>query len=72
MPKSWNLLPSRILQLPGISSENIEFPEGAIIGGVIREEGGLIANGNTEIKAGDHVVVFTLPSAVSMVGKYFS
>ncbi len=51
---------------------DIEFPEGAIIGGVIRSDGGVIANGNTEIKPGDHVVVFTLPSAVSLVGKYFS
>ncbi len=51
---------------------DIEFPEGAIIGGVIRSDGGVIANGNTEIKPGDHVVVFTLPSAVSLVGRYFS
>ncbi len=52
--------------------KNINFPESAIIGGVIRNESGIIANGNTVIKPGDHVVVFTLPAGVGIVGKYFS
>lgn len=52
---------------------DIEFPPDAIIGGVITKEGrGIIAEGSTEIREGDHVVVFALPSAVSVVGKFFN
>ncbi len=51
---------------------DIDFPEDAIIGGVIRNKIGFIADGNTKIMENDHVVVFALPSAVSVVGKFFS
>jgi trk system potassium uptake protein TrkA len=52
--------------------KDIEFPPDAIIGGIIRDKKGSIARGNSEIMEGDHVVVFALPSAVSVVGKFFS
>jgi len=52
---------------------DIDFPPDAIIGGVItKEERGIIAEGSTEIQEGDHVIVFALPSAVSIVGKFFN
>jgi trk system potassium uptake protein len=51
---------------------DIDFPEGAIIGGIIREGSGYIANGATQIKAGDHVVVFALPEAIPYVGSFFN
>ncbi len=51
---------------------NIDFPEDAIIGGVIRNKTGFIADGDTKIMENDHVVVFALPSAVSIIGKFFS
>jgi trk system potassium uptake protein TrkA len=51
---------------------DIDFPEGAIIGGIIREGAGYIANGATQIRAGDHVVVFALPEAIPYVGSFFS
>jgi len=51
---------------------DINFPKDSIIGGVIRENIGAIATGNTKIEAGDKVVVFALPSAISKVGKYFN
>lgn len=51
---------------------DIEFPPDAIIGGVIKKDSGVIAHGDTAIQEGDHVVVFALPSAVSIVGKFFS
>lgn len=50
----------------------VDFPEGAIIGGVIRESAGYIANGSSQVKPGDHVVVFALPSAIPYVGRFFS
>jgi trk system potassium uptake protein TrkA len=52
--------------------KDIDFPEDAIVGGVIRNNIGFIAKGETEIIEGDHVVVFSLPSAVFVVGKFFN
>lgn len=51
---------------------DIDFPSDAIIGGVIKRDRGVIADGNTTIMEGEHVVVFALPSAVSVVGKFFN
>jgi trk system potassium uptake protein TrkA len=50
----------------------IEFPKGSIIGGVIRDKSSFIANGYTIIKPDDRVVVFALPSAINKVGKFFN
>lgn len=50
----------------------IDFPKDAIIGGVIRDKNCFIANGDTEIQANDHVVVFALPPALNDIGKFFS
>ncbi len=49
----------------------IDFPEEAVIGGYIRGEQGYIANGDTLIQQGDKVVVFTLPSGIKKLEKYF-
>lgn len=49
----------------------IDFPEDAIIGGIIRDKISFIATGETEIQPDDHVVVFALPSALNNIGKYF-
>ena len=51
---------------------NIEFPKGAIIGGVIRGDISFVADGNTHILPQDHVIVFTLPAAENKVKKMFS
>lgn len=51
--------------------KDLNFPKHAIIAGVIRGEEGFIANGNTRIIPNDRVVVFTLPSAVHKVEKFF-
>lgn len=50
----------------------IDFPNDAIIGGVIRDKNSFIANSATEIQANDHVVVFALPNVLNEIGKYFS
>ncbi len=50
---------------------NIDFPEDANIGGVIRGEEGIIAAGDTRIMADDKVVIFTMPSAIKKVEKLF-
>ncbi len=50
---------------------NIDFPEDANIGGIIRGDEGIIATGDTRIMADDKVVIFTMPSAIKKVEKLF-
>ncbi|APF18521.1 TrkA-N domain protein [Caldithrix abyssi DSM 13497] len=50
----------------------IAFPQNALLGGVIRGDQIIIPTGNTQIVAGDKVVVFALPGAVKKVEKLFS
>lgn len=59
---------TRIVQKPIME---LDFPDEAKIGGIIRGEDGYIAHGNTQIREGDRVVVFTLPSAVKKLEKFF-
>ncbi len=49
----------------------LNFPKQAIIGGVIRDNEGYIAQGDMQIQAGDKVVVFALPEAFDGVDKMF-
>ena len=51
--------------------KSIEIPKDAIIGGVVRGRSSFIAHGNTQIKPGDTVIVFALPSAIYKVGRFF-
>jgi trk system potassium uptake protein TrkA len=51
--------------------KDLDFPEDANIGGIIRGEEALIVNGETQILPGDKVVVFTLPTAIKKVEKFF-
>ncbi|MFT5438039.1 MAG: trk system potassium uptake protein TrkA [Ulvibacter sp.] len=50
---------------------DLDFPKSAIIGGVIRNDIGLIALGDFKIVAGDRVVVCCLPQSISKVEKLF-
>jgi len=54
-----------------IPLKKLQFPRDAIVAGVVRGEDSFIANGETTIEVGDRVVVFTLPSAVHRVEKFF-
>jgi trk system potassium uptake protein TrkA len=51
---------------------DINFPKDAIVGGVIRGKNSFIAQGDTELKEGDKVVVFALPSAIPKMKKFFN
>lgn len=51
--------------------KDLDFPEEAKIGGIIRGEEAFIARGETWIKEGDKVVVFTLPSGIRKLEKFF-
>lgn len=59
---------SRITKKP---IKNLNFPEGAIIGGVIRGSEAIIAVGDTQIEPYDRVAIFTLPDTVKEVDKFF-
>lgn len=50
---------------------DLGFPDEAKIGGIIRGENGYVANGDTQIQEGDKVVVFTLPSGIKKLEKFF-
>ncbi len=50
----------------------LKFPQGAIIGGIVRGEESHIAIGDFRIKAGDKVVVFSLPSSIHKVDRFFN
>jgi len=50
---------------------DIDFPENAIIGGVIRGGDAFIAVGDTRIEPYDRVAVFALPDAVKQVDRFF-
>ncbi|MBE0673436.1 MAG: Trk system potassium transporter TrkA [Bacteroidales bacterium] len=50
----------------------IGFPKDAIVGGGIRNDNPFIATGDTQILAGDRVVIFALPTAMNKLSKFFS
>lgn len=52
--------------------KELDFPHDATIGGVVRGDKAFIAVGSTAIQAYDRVVVFSLPSAIDKIGRYFN
>jgi trk system potassium uptake protein TrkA len=60
---------SKILRKP---LNGIHFPKGALLGAVVRRDEFFIPVGNSQIKAGDKVVVFALPTAIKEVEKLFN
>ncbi|WP_159022695.1 Trk system potassium transporter TrkA [Formosa sp. L2A11] len=51
--------------------KEIDFPRSAIIGGIIRDDNGIIALGDFRISEGDRVVVCSLPQSIKQVEKLF-
>ena len=49
----------------------LDFPDNANVGGIIRGGEAIIAKGDVRIQAGDDVVIFALPSAVKKVLRMF-
>ncbi|WKK66769.1 Trk system potassium transporter TrkA [Lutimonas zeaxanthinifaciens] len=52
--------------------KDLKFPRNAIIGGVIRDNTGLIALGDFKIQEGDKVVVCCFPNTISKVERFFN
>lgn len=59
---------ARVTQKP---IKDLGFPSETKVGGVIRGNMGYIAHGYTQIQEGDKVVVFTLPSGIPKLEKFF-
>jgi trk system potassium uptake protein TrkA len=51
--------------------KQLDFPDNAKIGGVIRGDESFIVTGETQIQSGDRVVVFALPAAIKKIDKFF-
>jgi trk system potassium uptake protein TrkA len=52
--------------------KDLRMPRGAIIGGVIRDNEGIIALGDFQIRENDKVVMCCLPKNISKVEKMFN
>jgi len=53
------------------SLKDIHFPKHGIVGAVLNNNKLIIPTGDTTIRAGDKVVVFTLPQALNEITKLF-
>ncbi|MDR2835138.1 MAG: Trk system potassium transporter TrkA [Bacteroidales bacterium] len=51
--------------------KDIVFPEGVIVGGVVRNNKSFIAVGDTQIKENDKVILFATASAIHKIEHYF-
>jgi len=51
--------------------KSLNFPQNAIIGGVIRGNEGIIAVGDTVIEAYDRVAIFAMPESIKEIDKFF-
>ncbi len=50
---------------------DLDFPKEAKVGGLIRGDKGFVADGDTQLLEGDKVVVFTLPTGIKKLEKFF-
>lgn len=60
---------SRILRQP---LKSLSFPQGSIVGAVVRGDKAIVPSGDDHFEAGDHVIAFALPDAVAAVSRFFS
>lgn len=52
--------------------KDLGLPKGINIGGMIRNGEGILVTGDTQIKAGDHVVIFCLEGLIKKAEKFFN
>ncbi len=58
--------------LAGKPLKDIDFPEKAVIGVIVRGDQVVIPSGADPLAPGDHVIVFALPEAIHRVERFFS
>jgi len=59
-------------RVTGKALKDIHFPKGSLIGTILRGEEIIIPRGDDEILAGDEVIVFALPEAISEIERLFA
>ena len=52
--------------------KKLNFPKGALIGGIVRGDESFIAVGDFQVQESDRVVVFSLPEAIHKVDAFFN
>ena len=57
--------------IAGRSLEELSFPDGALVGAIIRDEAVVVPRGDDRIREDDELVVFALPEAIPAVEKLF-
>jgi trk system potassium uptake protein TrkA len=50
----------------------VRLPQGSVLGAVVKGDVVVIATGETVIRGGDTVIVFSLPEAIDAVSQYFN
>lgn len=66
------LVPGPAAKVLDTPLRNLHFPRGALVGVVVRPNEVVVPDGDTQIRHGDHVIVFALQEAVRKVGKLFA
>ena len=59
-------------RIAGKRLKKVKIPEGTIIGTITRGKDVFVPTGESQILPGDKLIVFSLPSAISLVEKLFS
>lgn len=60
------------LAILGKPLQTYKFPRSALIGAIVRANKVIIPSGSDVLLAGDHVIVFALPEAISKVEQFFA
>jgi trk system potassium uptake protein TrkA len=58
-------------RIAGKALKDIKFPRGAIVSMVVKGDETVVPRGNYVIRIGDHVLIFSLPSAHQKVEQLF-
>jgi trk system potassium uptake protein TrkA len=59
-------------RIVGVPLTDAEFPEGAVLGAIIREGRIIMPRGRDKVLSGDRVIVFALPDAIHEIERIFS
>lgn len=51
--------------------KDLKLPKGTTIGGLIRDGEGMLVGGDTQVRPGDHLVIFCLAGSLSKIEKFF-
>ncbi|MBI2556990.1 MAG: Trk system potassium transporter TrkA, partial [Planctomycetes bacterium] len=70
--EAMELVAEKDSKIVGKSLREISFPQGSILGAIVREGVMQIPTGNTRINPGESVIVFALPNAIEKIQSFFS